>query len=138
MIVRALGNFGDPALAVRSCDLLLDGTCTVEDLWRLAGSPVGLPEPEARAAARWEWITRRFGDLRRAFGEETAAELPGFVDQSPSPRLRAAVAGFFASLRPRPEGTDRNLALALGAMERNERRAGVLRQGFDGVLSRVR
>jgi alanyl aminopeptidase len=135
-IVAAMGSFQDPALVTRTCDLLLDRTLrTSEDLWYVLGAPTG--ETDAAGRARWTWLTRNYATLRAAVGDETAQAFPSFAERFRTKADRDAVAAFFASVASPPEGTERNLKLALAVIEEKERRSAALRAGLDEYLARA-
>ena len=138
-IVTALGSFGDPALAERSCELLLDGTARPsEDLWSLAWTPAWIPQRDSSLRARWNWVTLHYNALRKLVGDESAASFPSFAESLRTRADRDAVAAFFASLGSPPDGTERNLALALASIAENEQRAVPLRAGLAEFLARPR
>lgn len=111
-LAAALGSFDDPALAVRSLELLLDGTLRASEWGAVAGSP----RRPARQAV-WEWVTRNHDALVQRLGDLRAAQLPRLAAGLCTQSDRDAVEAFFRR-RPSQPGRRRNLALALEDIER--------------------
>ncbi len=112
-LVGALGAFETPALRVRSLGLVLDGTLRAQDLRQLARG--GVP---ATREATWTWMTQHYDEILRVTGPSAAPRLPwlgaGFCTEAD----RSRVAAWFDQPDHAPDGTARNLGLALEAVTR--------------------
>ncbi|NNL65310.1 MAG: hypothetical protein HKP30_03605, partial [Myxococcales bacterium] len=110
-LVAALGSFDDPTLAVKTLELVLDGTLRAEEWGAVSGT-----RPRARDGV-WDWVTRNHDALVARLGELRAANLPWIAARFCSEERRMEVEAFFRGLPPQP-GRKRNLALALEDVER--------------------
>jgi alanyl aminopeptidase len=132
LIERGLAAFGDATFVAKSLDLVLDGTLPPSDLWRLTSSSDD--DPAIRRAC-WAWITKHYTELRKLQGEEQSASIPSFASSFRTLADRDAVAAFFASIPSPPEGTERNLAVALETIEQNARLHDALAPGVAAYLA---
>lgn len=114
-LIRTLAHFDDPTLARRSLDLFLNGPLLAQD-YRTLMSGYGRSDAAVRLA--WDWMTTHYEQLVERLGARSARYLPwmgaGFCDVA----ARAEVAAFFAEPARRPEGTERNLGMALESIDR--------------------
>ena len=111
-LVSALGSFDDPALAVRSLELVLDGTLRASE-W---GGVAGGTRRTARRAV-WEWTAANHDALVARLGRIRGASLPRMASGLCSERDHEAVERFFEG-KPALPGRQLNLALALEDIER--------------------
>ncbi len=126
--ITALGAVADPALLRRGLALVLDGTLRAQD-WRTLVR--GLRDrPDTREAV-WAWFTEHYDALVERLGREAAPRLPSLAAGFCSAADRAKVAEFFADPKRAPEGTARNLGLALESIDRCIR----LRERISGPLA---
>ena len=111
-VLSALGSFDDPALAVRSLELVLDGSVRATDWPALSGA---VRRPALPGV--WAWLRRNHDALAARLGPMAAARLPTLAAGFCSLGERDEVETFFQGLAPVP-GRGRNLALALEDVER--------------------
>ena len=109
-LVRGLGSFPQPELVHRALDVTVDGPLRTQDLRRVYWASSG--RPETRRAA-WDWLTRRYDDLRAKLGDEWAVGAPRAVSGVCDGTLRAEIVAFFKEPSRMPAGADRNLGLQL-------------------------
>jgi alanyl aminopeptidase len=109
-LLGGLGNFSDPKLVERSLGLLLDGTLRSQDFWAIVGPPMRNEELHALV---WTWGTSRYDELVKFLGPKSAPGLPNLSSGFCSAEGRAKTEQFFSDPKRAPEGTQRNLALAL-------------------------
>jgi alanyl aminopeptidase len=125
--IAALGAVAQPGLLQRSLGLVLDGTLRAQDWRTLLG---GLRDEPAVRDAVWSWFTGNYDALVARLGAEAAPRLPSIGAGFCNAGDRARVAAFFADPRRAPDGTARNLGLALESIDRcvrlNERTARAL------------
>ncbi|MFO0747660.1 MAG: M1 family metallopeptidase [Myxococcota bacterium] len=111
LIIEALASFEDPALVVKSYDLILDGTLRAQDYRTLRGSTSWRPEV---ARAVWEWFTGHFEGVVAKLGPKAAPALPGIAGAFCTEEDAAVVKSFFESKKDAmPSGLEHNLAGAL-------------------------
>ncbi len=112
-LIGALGAFETPALRLRSLGLALDGTLRAQDLGQLMRSS-GRPTREAT----WTWMTENYDAIVKVLGESAAPRLPWLGAGFCTPEDRARVEAYFADPARAPDGTARNLGLALEGIDR--------------------
>lgn len=111
-LVGALGSFETPELKLRSLELVLDGTLRAQDLRQLMRSG------RATREATWTWMTEKYGDILKVMGPSAGPRMPWAGAGFCTAEDREKVASFFADEARRPDGTDRNLGLALEGIDR--------------------
>jgi alanyl aminopeptidase len=111
-VLSALGSFDDPALAVRSLELVRDGALRPTDWAALSGAL-----RRAALPGVWAWLRRNHDALAARLGPLATARLPALASGFCSLAERDEVEAFFGGTAPVP-GRDRNLALALEDVER--------------------
>jgi hypothetical protein len=117
LLVSGLGHFEDPALAVKSLELVLDGQLRGQDFRVL----VSAMRPSARLAAL-TWLPAHYDSLLAQIGDKTAPRLPDLGHSLCTEEGRARLEKTFTSLPNPPSGLDRNLNLTLEEVERCVRR----------------
>ncbi len=123
ILVRSLASFEDPSLLRRSLDAVLDGTLRTQDYRTLAGSVRRVVRPTA-----WQWLTEYYDQLVQKLGTKTALGLPRMASGFCSQEQLIEVKAFFAEHKGVPEGTERNLNLALEDIERCVRQREAIRE----------
>lgn len=113
VIVSSLGSFEDARLLRRSLDLLVDGGLRAQD-----SRSVLLSVPAGRHRVAWTWLEERYPEIVARLGPMTATGLPRVAEGLCDEADRRRVATFFASVDDAPEGTERNVRLALEEIER--------------------
>jgi alanyl aminopeptidase len=129
ILVRSLASFEDPSLLRRSFDAVLDGTLRTQDYRTLAGSVRRVVRPTA-----WQWLTEHYDQLVQKLGTKTALGLPRMAGSFCSQEQLAEVKEFFAEHKGVPEGTERNLNLALEDIERCVRQREAIREPLKAYL----
>ena len=127
-IVASLGSFEDGELLRRSLELVVDGRLRAQD-YRSLMSAV----PSVRQGVAWSWLEEHYGDVVARLGPMTSTQLPQAAAGLCTQGDRDRVAAFFAGVEGAPEGTDRNLRLALEEIDRCVR----LRARIAGDLARA-
>jgi cytosol alanyl aminopeptidase len=112
--LRGLGGFHDPELAVRSYELLLDGTLRGQDYWSIIGPGFAT---DATHATMWTWITKNYDRIIEALGDKRAHSIPWAATGYCSNEGVEATKAFFADPDRTPPGTERNLAQAIESIE---------------------
>ena len=130
ILIRSLGSFEDPALVRRSLGGVLDGTLRTQDFGTLAGSIRRAARPAA-----WQWLTENYNQLVEKLGPTGASYLPRMATGFCSPERHAEVKTFFAEHEGVPEGTERNLNLALEDIERCVRQREAIREPLREYLA---
>ncbi|MCB9786873.1 MAG: ERAP1-like C-terminal domain-containing protein [Deltaproteobacteria bacterium] len=110
VVIGALGRFEDPALLVRSLELLLDGTLLAQDFRTMTGR-IGRTEEAERTG--FGWLVQHYDAVVEKLGEKSAPRLPGMAGELCDSADRARVADFFAGADHSPPGTERNLGQVL-------------------------
>jgi alanyl aminopeptidase len=113
--ITALGAVADPELLRRGFALVLEGTLHAQD-WRTLVR--GLRDRPASRDALWAWFTEHYDAVITRLGEEAAPRMPSLAAGFCTAAERAKVAAFFADPKHAPEGTARNLGLALESIDR--------------------
>ena len=127
-VIHALGSFREPALLESSLDLLLDGTLRSQDFRTLLAG-VG---DESRAVA-WEWLQLHYAALLPTLGPMSAPRLPSLTAGFCTEERAAEVEAFFDladMAAAAPDGTARNLNLALESIARCVRLRAAIREPF--------
>ncbi len=112
--LRGLGGFHNPELAVRSYELLLDGTLRGQDYWSIIGPGFAT---DATHATMWNWITANYGRIIEALGDKRAHSIPWAATGYCTEEGVAATKKFFSNPERTPPGTERNLAQAIESIE---------------------
>ena len=131
ILVRSLASFEDPSLFRRSLDAVLDGTLRTQDYRTLAGSVRRVARPTA-----WQWLTEHYDQLVQKLGTKTALGFPRMVSGFCSQGQLDEVKEFFAGHKGVPEGTERNLNLALEDIERCVRQREAIREPLKEYLEK--
>jgi aminopeptidase N/puromycin-sensitive aminopeptidase len=95
----------------------------------LAGSVRRVVRPTA-----WQWLTEHYDQLVQKLGTKTALGLPRMAGSFCSQEQLAEVKEFFAEHKGVPEGTERNLNLALEDIERCVRQREAIREPLKAYL----
>jgi hypothetical protein len=110
----ALLSFGDPGLAQRGLALLLDPAFDVRESWTALGAASEW-SPERRAPH--DFIVANFDALAKSVSPYAPAHWPAYAQALCSSRDRAAVEAFWRPRLARYEGAERELAMALEAID---------------------
>jgi alanyl aminopeptidase len=113
-LMLALLSFGDPGLAQRGLALLLDPAFDVRESWTALGAASEW-SPERRAPH--DFIVANFDALAKSVSPYAPAHWPAYAQALCSSRDRAAVEAFWRPRLARYEGAERELAMALEAID---------------------
>ncbi|MCB9528328.1 MAG: M1 family metallopeptidase [Myxococcales bacterium] len=130
-IIRALGSFGDRALAERGFASFFGDELRAQDVFTLL-RPAGR-RPDTR---RWllEWLDAHHARLAVKIGDEMAAHLPELFNGCTTLDERTRVVGFFAAPERRPPGLERLLRQTLEGIDRNIQLAARIGSGLAAYL----
>lgn len=123
ILVQGLGSFEDLVLIKRSLDLTLNGTLRAQDYRTLAEAI-----RQAARPAAWEWLTENYDQVVKKLGQTGSVRLPWLASSFCSQDRAAQVKAFFNGREGVPEGTARNLSLALEDIEQCARQREVIRE----------
>lgn len=130
-LLDAFGQVRSEALTNKVLGLTLDGTLRAQDFYGVTMPLATRPET---GPTTWGWATSRYDEIVKLMGEKTAPRLPwlaaGFCTESE----RAEVAAYFAKPEHQAQGSDRNIALTLEAIDRCIRVRARTMQGLKEAL----
>ena len=132
-VVRSLGAFADPALLMKSLDLVIEGRLRAQDYRTLVRGV----RPAQRPIA-WRWMETRYADIVVKLGPMTSTQLPHIASGLCTSEDAHRVRDFFESAELAPQGTARNTALVLEDISRCVRMRESIRPGIERALAERR